>query len=77
MSSAGHGKANANVDELDPDEPRTPLWLPLVGLCLFLAALIYMLTGTDHGTTTVSEAASASAEPSAAPAAAPAPHPAQ
>jgi len=41
MSAAGSSPSD---DELDPDEPRTPLWLPLLGLCLFVAALAYALT---------------------------------
>jgi hypothetical protein len=35
-------------DELDPDEPRTPLWLPLLGLALFLSALVYFLASGDE-----------------------------
>ncbi len=44
MSSPGGHDASSD-DELDPDEPRTPLWLPLVGLCLFVFGLIYFLIG--------------------------------
>jgi hypothetical protein len=66
----GHGASNE--DELDPDEPRTPLWLPLLGLCLFVAALVYLLTGQKPAPT-VDAAASASASAEApAPSAAPA-----
>lgn len=43
-SQGGHGAAPSE-DELDPDEPRTPLWLPLAGLFLFAGALIYFLAG--------------------------------
>lgn len=32
-----HGAA---ADELDPEEPQTPLWLPLLGAALFLLGLI-------------------------------------
>ncbi len=42
--STDHGETS-NDDELAPDEPRTPLWLPLLGLGLFLTALIYALVG--------------------------------
>ncbi len=35
-------------DELDPDEPRTPLWLSLLGGGLFLLALLlFLLTRTS------------------------------
>ncbi|HEU5076942.1 MAG TPA: hypothetical protein VFU02_22280 [Polyangiaceae bacterium] len=35
-------------DELDPDEPRTPMWLPLLGGGLFLLALfLFLATRTD------------------------------
>ena len=61
----GHGAANE--DELDPDEPRTPLWLPLLGLCLFVAALVYLVTGQKPPVAESSEAA-ASASASAFPA---------
>jgi hypothetical protein len=37
-------------DELDPDEPRTPLWLPLLGLCLFVAGLAYGIATNDAAT---------------------------
>jgi hypothetical protein len=51
----GHG--TPTQDELDPDEPRTPLWLPLVGLCLFVAALVYLVTGQTPAAPTNAEAA--------------------
>ena len=35
--------AETESDELDPDEPRTPLWLPLLGGGLFLLALLLFL----------------------------------
>ena len=56
-------------DELDPEEPRTPMWLPLLGLCLFVAALVYALVGQKS-----TPEAQAEPAPSAAPAA-PAPNP--
>ena len=43
MSAPDHG--TSSDDELDPDEPRTPLWLPLLGLCLFVSGLVYALIG--------------------------------
>jgi hypothetical protein len=46
--SADHSGTKGPSDELDPDEPRTPLWLPLLGLALFLSALIYFLAGGDE-----------------------------
>jgi hypothetical protein len=64
----GHG-APPSDDELDPDEPRTPLWLPLLGLCLFVAALAYVLVGQKPPP----ESAAPAPAPSAS-AAAPAPH---
>jgi hypothetical protein len=61
-------------DELDPDEPRTPLWLPLLGLCLFVSALVYVLVGQKPAPERAPEPpASASAAP--APPPAPAPNP--
>lgn len=66
----GHGASSD--DELDPDEPRTPLWLPLLGLSLFIAALIYLLTGQKPPEPTPSPETSASA---AAPAPPPTPAP--
>ena len=57
-------------EDLAADEPRTPLWLPLLGLCLFVAALVYALA-TRKPETPAPEAA-----PSATASAAPAPHPA-
>ncbi len=41
MSAPEHD--SGSDDELDPDEPRTPLWLPLLGLCLFVSGLVYVL----------------------------------
>jgi len=46
-------------DELDPDEPRTPLWLPLLGLCLFVAALGYVLATGEPAPPATAEAAPA------------------
>jgi len=60
----GHG-TSSNEDELDPDEPRTPLWLPLLGICLFVAALAYALTGQKPQEAEPAPAASGSAAPAA------------
>jgi len=43
MSGPDHDHDESSEDELDPDEPRTPLWLPLLGLCLFVSVLVYAL----------------------------------
>jgi hypothetical protein len=68
MSSPGSHDASTD-DELDPDEPRTPLWLPLLGLCLFVAALIYFLAGETKNTQAQERAApAASASVAAQPA---------
>ena len=71
MSAPDHGASpNGAGDELDPDEPRTPLWLPLLGLTLFLGALIYMLVARP---TEAPVAPAPEGSASAAPAAPPAP----
>lgn len=54
------------VQELAADEPRTPGWLPLLGIGLFTAAAVVFLAGRD------SAAGAAKPEP-VAPAAAPQP----
>jgi hypothetical protein len=59
--TAGHG--TSHDDELDPDEPKTPLWLPFLGLCLFLAVLIYVLVGRKHPLEEAAPAAAATTEP--------------
>lgn len=42
---------SSDSDELDPDEPRTPMWLPLLGSALFLVALmLFLATGSDDET---------------------------
>lgn len=39
---------SSDSDELDPDEPRTPMWLPLLGSALFLVALmLFLATRSD------------------------------
>jgi hypothetical protein len=49
MSADSH----VDSDELDPDEPRTPLWLPLLGAALFLAVFtVFLVTRGDPEDTT-------------------------
>lgn len=55
-------------DELAPDEPRTPLWLPLLGLCLFVAALGYLLATGEGADQQGAPAEPAAKEDKAAPA---------
>jgi hypothetical protein len=67
-------------DEEDANEPRTPLWLPLVGGVLFLAALMLVVATRPPGKTAEElskEAESAARERAGAqPAATAAPSPA-
>lgn len=65
MSAPDHD--SSSDDELDPDEPRTPMWLPLLGLCLFVSVLVYALVGGEKPPPAAAAAPAASA--SAAPAA--------
>jgi hypothetical protein len=64
MSAPEHDEVSD--DELDPDEPRTPLWLPLLGLCLFVSVLVYALVTQKPPVEQPAPSAAASA--SAAPA---------
>ncbi|HEX3595895.1 MAG TPA: hypothetical protein VHU80_12375 [Polyangiaceae bacterium] len=69
MSAPDHDDPGAE-DELDPDEPRTPLWLPLLGLCLFVSVIVYaIIGGAKPPPEEAPPAASASAAPAAQPAA--------
>jgi len=61
------------ADRPGPDEPRTPLYLPLVGIALLLAALLAFVMTRPPGKTGAELAAEA--VPSGAVAAAPAPAP--
>lgn len=71
---ASHGApSNPSSDELDADEPRTPLWLPLLGLCLFVVALVYVLTRPEKPAAGTEAAASAAPSAGAPPTPAPAP----
>lgn len=53
-----------DLDVLDPEEPRTPLWLPLLGAGMFLGGLIYVLATQPVGKTTdeLTEEATAAAQ---------------
>jgi len=66
MSAPDHD--DTSDDELDPDEPRTPMWLPLLGLCLFVSVLVYALVTQKPPAEEAAPAASASAAKAAAPA---------
>jgi hypothetical protein len=46
MSQDPHAPHDSG-DELDDDEPRTPAWLPVLGLGLFLLAFVYALASSD------------------------------
>lgn len=51
-------------DRLDPDEPRTPLWMPLLGAALFVVGAIFLVATRPPGKTAVElqqEAATAAA----------------
>jgi hypothetical protein len=43
--SHAHVFTGEPIQELPADEPRTPVWLPLVGIALFTAAAVYVLAG--------------------------------
>ncbi len=40
------------TDELDSDEPRTPMWMPLLGGALFVVGALTMLATRPAGKTT-------------------------
>lgn len=81
MTTASHGPADGHGDhdhasdfdgeptrELAPGEPRTPGWVPAVGLALFLAGGVAFLTMDDDAATAPAQgAASAVAAATAAP----------
>ncbi len=64
MSAPDHDEGSD--DELDPAEPRTPLWLPLLGLCLFVSVLVYALVTQKPPVEQPAPVASASAAPAPA-----------
>ncbi|MEZ4220532.1 MAG: hypothetical protein R3B13_06335 [Polyangiaceae bacterium] len=41
------------IDELESDEPRTPVWMPLLGGGLFLVGALTMLSMQPAGKTTL------------------------
>jgi hypothetical protein len=57
-----HAFTGEPVQVLSPDEPRTPGWIPLLGLALFTAAAVAFLAGSGSP-----DAAKAGASASAAP----------
>ena len=62
--------------ELDPDEPQTPSWMPLLGGVLFLVGgLLFVGFGTDGKTTEQLQEEATKAAEAAAAAAAPPPPP--
>ena len=76
-----HAHATSHAQsELDADEPRTPMWLPLLGGSLFLAAAIFAIATSSNEPAETKGAEGATAEVKAAPpnpsdAPAPAPSP--
>lgn len=56
------------------DEPQTPMWLPALGVALFLAVGIWWATRPEYHPPPPAPAPSASAAPSGSAALAPAPH---
>ncbi|MCA9596153.1 MAG: hypothetical protein KC776_22715 [Myxococcales bacterium] len=63
----------SHPDELEPDEPRTPLWMPLLGVVLFLTAAIFWIATRPAGKTAdeLSKAAAAKVQQEEPPAPAP------
>lgn len=52
LDKADMSEAHAESDQLDPEEPSTPLWLTFLGGVLFLLVAIFVLAtgGEDEGT---------------------------
>lgn len=63
--SADVPKVATDDDELDPDEPRTPLWLPLAGLALFVVAGLWFLLGEQGPNPAPAETAAEAVEAAA------------
>ncbi len=77
-ASHGHEVFDAEpVQDLAEGEPRTPLWLPVVGIGLFVLFGLYLALGDDDDASSGAAAASASATAARAGASAPATRPAE
>jgi hypothetical protein len=83
-ADAGHHDAsdhdhfdNEPIKELPADEPRTPGWIPILGLALFfLAGTAFLVMGrSDEDAAPKAEAAPVAAQPVAQPAPQPPPNP--
>ena len=61
MTAPGEHGSPPSDDELDPDEPKTPLWLPLLGLALFVAAFTWLVAGRAEAPKAEGEAPAPSA----------------
>ena len=75
VASHDHHYEGIPADRPAPDEPRTPLWLPLVGLGLLLLSLLVYAVTRPPAKTGVELAKEATPEVSAAPAPAEPPNP--
>jgi hypothetical protein len=68
-----HAFTGEPVDELPPDEPPTPAWLPVLGIVLFTLAAVVFLVGRASSGASTGEAQGAQAGAEHAAAAAPKP----
>ncbi len=84
MSTAHHATADHHethafddtpVQELSADEPRTPGWMPVLGLALFVVAAVAYLLGGDAPATDAHASVPAVTAPAPAPAPVPQPVP--
>jgi hypothetical protein len=57
-----HAFTGEPVDELPPDEPRTPGWLPVLGVVLFTLAAVVILVGRTSSDASTSDAPAGAAE---------------
>jgi hypothetical protein len=71
-----HAFTGEPVQVLPPDEPRTPGWVPLLGVALFTTAAVIFLAGSGNSAKEGGTPAAATANPAAA-AEPPKPAPAQ
>jgi hypothetical protein len=58
---ADHAFTGEPVQQVAPDEPRTPGWLPLLGVALFTTAAVALLV--SHGAESAAPAADVAAKP--------------